>query len=131
MTANKNRKIKFLENELIDSDADKDELNKKIEGKNFVIQEQKNAVLRLESEANESLTKIETKYSSFVNQVTTVFNDYNARIKSGKIFTDEIFNMMVSAFKSGFIEFLPEYYSSEEIAIRVKEIEQITKKIKN
>ncbi len=45
-------------------------------------------------------------------------------ITSGKIFTDVIFDSVISAYKSGFITFLPEYYATDEVANRVKEIER-------
>ena len=50
--------------------------------------------------------------------------DFNSRIKSGRLFTEVIFNSVISSYKSGFIKFLPEYYASDEVANRVKEIEQ-------
>ena len=59
-----------------------------------------------------------------LRQVKTIFDDYSSRIKSGIIFSEVIFNSVISSYKSGFIKFLPELYASKEVSERVKEIEQ-------
>lgn len=128
--AEKNRKIIFLEQELIDLNSKKESIIKNINEKNMNIEEYKSFIGEMEIQTNNTQMQIENKYIELQNKIQFIFNDYNTRINSGIIFTDVIFDSIVSAYKSGFIEFLPEYYSSEEVTFRVKEIES-TKLIEN
>ena len=124
--AEKNKKIKFLDIEIIDLIADKDSLTTKVKEKDEDISENDKKIINLETEINNRQTQIENNYSELQKQIKSIFDDFSARITSGKIFTDVILNSVISAYKSGFIEFLPEYYSSDQVASRVKEIEQST-----
>ena len=81
-------------------------------------------MLILEKEINNSQTQIDSRYAEFQRQIKAIFDDFSARIISGRIFTDVILDSVISAYNSGFIEFLPEYYSEHEVANRVREIEQ-------
>jgi hypothetical protein len=81
-------------------------------------------ILNLETEINNRQTQIESRYAEFQKQIKSIFDDFSARITSGRIFTDVILGSVISAYKSGFIAFLPEYYAEDEVAKRVKEIEQ-------
>lgn len=119
----KNRKIQFLEKEMIDLSAEKEQLSNSIKEIDEEINFHKTKILNLETEVNNRQNNIESRYSELQNQVKTIFDDFNARITSGKIFTDVIFDSVISAYKSGFIEFLPEYYATDEVENRVKEIE--------
>ncbi len=98
----------------------------KVKEINDTIIEQKEKLLLLETENNTFLTQIENSYSELQKQIRSIYDDFIARITSGKIFTDVILNSVISAYKSGYIEFLPEYYSEEQVAARVREIEQTT-----
>lgn len=122
--AEKNRKIQFLDEELIDLNAEKEYLTNKFQEKIDAINDSNTSVLKLETEINNRQTQIENKYAELQKQIKTIFDDFNARITSGKIFTDVILDSVISAYKSGFIEFLPEYYAGEEVASRVREIGQ-------
>jgi hypothetical protein len=121
----KNKKIQLLDVEMIELIAEKELLTNKVKEKEDLINQQNNKVLNLESEINNRLTQIENKYLEMQNQIKAIYEDYLARITSGRIFTEVIFDSVISAYKSGFIEYLPVYYSSEQVAIRVREIEQV------
>lgn len=121
----KDRKIQVLDLELIELNSKKESLTNKVIVKNDEIQEKESEILKLETLFNNELTKIENRYSEFQRQIKIIYDDFNAKIVSGKIFTDVIFDTVISAYKSGFVEFLPTYYAPNEVAIRVKEIEQI------
>jgi hypothetical protein len=122
--SDKNKKIQFLDIEMIEFTAEKDILSNKIKEKEDVISQHNTKVISLETEINNRQTQIENRYSEMQNQIKAIYDDYVARITSGKIFTDVIFDSVIAAYKSGFIEYLPVYYSSEQVAIRVREIEQ-------
>jgi len=122
----KNRKIQLLDEEMIELNTEKESLTNKVNEKEEAINLQNIKFLTLETEINNRLTQIEHMYSELKNQIKAIFDDFSARISSGKIFTDVIFDSAISAFKSGFIEFLPEYYATDEVANRVKDIERAT-----
>lgn len=123
--AEKDRKILILDQELIELNSSKDSLANKIKLKDEEIKEKEAEILRIESTLNTEQTQIENKYSELQKQIKSINDDFNAKIISGKIFTDVIFETVISAYKSGFVEFLPTYYAPNEVAIRVNEIEQI------
>lgn len=124
--AEKNRKIQFLDEEMIDLNSEKDSLTIKVKEKEEEINQQNTKVLNLETEINNRQTQIENRYTELQNQIKAIYDDFNARIVSGKIFTDVIFGSVISAYKSGFIEFLPEYYATDEVTKRVQAIEQVS-----
>ena len=122
----KYRKIQLLELEMIDLSSEKVELTQKVMEKQDEINQKKNSELNLEIEFNNLQTQIENRYSELKKQIKSIFDDFSARITSGKIYTDVIFQSVISAYKSGFIEYLPHYYSTDEVAYRVKEIEKVS-----
>lgn len=124
--AEKNRKIQFLDEEMIDLNSEKDSLTIKVKEKEEEINQQNTKVLNLETEINNRQTQIENRYTELQNQIKAIYDDFSARIVSGKIFTDVIFGSVISAYKSGFIEFLPEYYATDEVTKRVQAIEQVS-----
>src|SRR5690606_16978178 len=111
--------------EMIDLNSQKEELTNKVKEKEELINQQKAKVLNLETEINNRQTQIENRYSELQNQIKAIYDDFKARITSGRIFTDVIFDSVITAYKSGFIEFLPGYYATDEVANRVKEIEKV------
>ena len=123
--AEKNRKIQFLEEEMIELNFDKESIGIKVKEKEDVISECKTKITSLETEINSVQNQIETRYAEMQKQIKAIVDDFNARILSGKIFTDVILDSVISNYKSGFIEYLPEFYSTEEVSIRVREIEQV------
>jgi len=124
----KNRKIQLLELENIELESLKGVLNEKINILSSDIKEKEDDLFKIESDLNNEQTHIESKFSELGKQVKNIFDDFNAKISSGKIFTDVIFDTVISAYKSGFVEFLPTYYAPNEVAVRVKEIEDIVNK---
>lgn len=123
--AEKNRQIQILDLEMINLISEKELKTMRIKEKDELISENKNKILLLETEINEITKQIESKYLNIQTQISSIYEGLKAKIISGKIFTEEILDSVISAYKSGFIEFLPEYYASEEVANRLREIEQI------
>lgn len=121
----KDRKIQVLDLELMELNSTKDSVSIKIKIKEDELKEKEKELLNLETAFNNEQTQIEAKYSELQRQIKNIYDDFNAKIISGKIFTDVIFDAVISAYKSGFVEFLPTYYAPNEVAIRVKEIEGI------
>lgn len=122
--AEKNRKILFLDEEMIDLNAEKESLICKVKGLEDNIYIKNNHILNLETEVNNIQNQIEYKYSELLKQIKSIYDDFSTKIISGKIFTDVIFDRVISSYKAGFIEYLPEFYATNEVANRVKEIEQ-------
>jgi F0F1-type ATP synthase membrane subunit b/b' len=122
--AEKNRKIQILDMEMIELNADKEIITNLLKEKNIEIDNQNQKLLRFETDFNTIQTQIESKYSELQKQIKAIFDDFSARITSGQLFTDVILNSVIAAYKSGFIEFLPEFYAPNEVSYRVKEIDQ-------
>jgi len=123
--AEKARNIKFLDLQMIDLNADKDAIINKIKEKDDAIKAYANKILELDMEFNNHQNHNESKYAELLKNIKTIFDGFNTKIISGKIFTDEILNSIITAFKSGFIEFLPQYYAEEEVTKRVHAIELV------
>lgn len=124
--ADKNRKIQILDEATIDLNLEKEILSNKIKEKEDAIEQLNIRVLNLETDINNRQTQIENRYKVLQNQIKAIYDDFSARITSGRIFTDVIFGSVISAYKAGFIEFLPVYYATDEVANRVKEIEKVS-----
>lgn len=124
--AEKYRKIQLLTEEMIDLDSSKTQLTDQIVQIEAEIDNLSSLLYNLENALNKETSRISSKYSELQKSIKTIFDDYRARITSGKIFTEVIFDSVSSAYKSGFIEFLPEYYADDEVTKRVKEIEKWT-----
>ncbi|WP_312329804.1 phospholipase D-like domain-containing protein [Sphingobacterium sp.] len=127
--ANTNSRILFLDKQLIDLNMEKEILFSKIGHTNSVIEGHILAMENLDMELNSIQTQIATLYSDYQKNIKSIFDDYYARITSGKMFTEMILDSVVSAYKSGFVAFLPEYFAPDEVAKRVREIEQTTLRI--
>lgn len=123
--AEKNKKIQILEEEMIDLNSEKESTVNKVKEKENLITENKNKILHLETELNAQINSIEQTHTEQLKQIKAIFDDFNARITSGIIFTEVILDGVVTAYTSGFIEYLPRYYSTEEVAKKVREIEQV------
>jgi hypothetical protein len=122
----KNRRVQILEAEKIDLLSEKEKMVQLLDEKNSEIDTCKNKLLKIETDFNSIQTQIEHKYSELQKQIKAIFDDFSARITSGQLFTEVILNSAMTAYKSGYIEFLPEYYAPEEVTNRVKEIEEAT-----
>lgn len=126
--ADKNKKIYLLDKEMIDLNAVKESIAIRIKAIDEEIKESKTKITNLESGINNAHNQIEIKYTEMQKQIKSIFDDFNTRVTSGKIFTDVVLDSVISAYKTGFIEYLPEYYATEEVSNRVREIEQVTTK---
>jgi hypothetical protein len=122
----KNRRVQILEEEKIDLLAEKEKMGQLLEEKNSEIEASKSKELKMETDFNNIQTQIEQKYSELQKQIKAIYDNFSARITSGQLFTEVILNSAMTSYKSGYIEFLPEYYASEEVTNRVKEIEEAT-----
>ncbi len=121
--AEKLRKIQVLEEEMIELNADKDEINAKIAQIDDAIKQYNEKILNLEIEMNNHHNQIETTYIELNKNTKAIFDEYNAKITSGKIFTDVVLISIISAYKTGFIDYLPKFYATDEVEKRVCEIE--------
>jgi hypothetical protein len=126
--AEKARKIQILDQEMIELNSDKELINNKVKEKEDAITQHIAKITNLETEINNAQNQIETRYAELQKQIKSIFDDFNARVISGKIFTDVVLDSVIAAYKSGFIEYLPEYYATDEVSNRVREIEQVTNK---
>jgi hypothetical protein len=124
LNAEKSRKIQILDKDMIMLSSQKETLTNKLKLSNDNLNECYERISFLEAELNNNQNKIEKSNNELLRQVKTIFDDYSSRIKSGIIFSEVIFNSVISSYKSGFIKFLPELYASKEVSERVKEIEQ-------
>jgi len=118
-------KIQNLERNLFDLNAHKELLTARIEDKGRMIQEEENKVKDLEYSLGNQITILNEKYADEIRAVKQVYDEFHTKIWSGLIFTDVIFAKVISAFKAGFVEFLPFYYAPGEVTARVKEIDHI------
>lgn len=121
--AEKARNIYLLELEMIDLNTEKDIITRKILEIEDIIKQLGERKLSLEVDVNNLLNQIETKYVELYKNIKIIFDEYNAKITTGKIFTDVVLISIISAYKTGFIDYLPKFYSAEQVASRVKEIE--------
>jgi hypothetical protein len=123
--AEKAKKIKILDEEMIDTNASKEYITNKIKEKDDAIKVNTDRILNLEKEMNNCLNQTENRYAEVMRPIKNIFDDFNTKIISGKIFTHEILHSVISAFKSGFIDYLPTYYSEDEVANRVGKLDQV------
>lgn len=120
----KAKQIKILEEEKIDLESNRGSITNMIKQKDDAINEMARIIENLEKELNEHLNQAETKHGEYLKAVQLIFDDFNAKITSGRIFTNEILQSVISAFKTGFIDYLPTYYAEDEVARRVDKIEK-------
>lgn len=122
--AEKHRKIQFLETEMLELQSLKESTEVKIENLEDLIKDNREKILNFETEINLKKESIEKRFDILLNQYHTIYEEFRSKIISGKIFTEVIFNSAISAYKSGFIEYLQERYSDAEIKSRITLIEQ-------
>lgn len=123
--AEKNKQIEMLDKELLELNLQKELLSNKIKEKEELLKQKNNDLERLEREINTQENNIENIFTELLKNIRAIYDDFITRLKSGKIFTDEILNSISTAYKSGYIEYLPEFYAEIEVANRVRQIEQV------
>jgi hypothetical protein len=119
----KSRKLQILINEGIELNYEKESIVNQIKVVDEKIKNIEETLSQLESNLNNKTNQLDLKYSNLNKQTKEIFDEYNTRVLSGKIFTDVILNSIISSFKTGFIDFLPEFYAEQEVSNRVREIE--------
>lgn len=124
--AEKSRKLQIMEIEMIDLNSSKEVLLNRTKDMNDTIKEMNDKILNLEKEMNNNQNHIDNNYAELLKLTNTIFEDYNTKITSGKIFTDVILGSITSAYTIGFIDYLPEFYAENEVANRIREIEQVS-----
>ncbi|MES2063526.1 MAG: phospholipase D-like domain-containing protein [Bacteroidota bacterium] len=122
--AEKARKLQVLEADLLELYTSQEIVNGKIRAMDDSIKSANAQISNFEIEINSQLNQTETRYLALHQNIKAIFDDYNAKISSGKIFTDVVLTSIISAFKTGFIDYLPQFYAAEEVARRVADIEQ-------
>jgi len=122
--AEKNKRIQILDQEMLDFNTDKGIFESQIKEKDNLIKENTDMILGLEKSINVLEKQVESKYSELLNQLKAIFDDINTKIISGKIFTEVILSSVITAYKTGFIDYLPSFYADVEVSNRVREIDQ-------
>lgn len=125
VNAEKNKQIEMLDKALLDLNLQKELIDSQIKNKDELLIEKDSELDRLEKELNNQENNIESIFTGILKNLKAIYDDFMTRITSGKIFTDEILNSVSTAYKSGYIEYLPELYAEKEVANRVREIEQV------
>lgn len=124
--AERNRKIQMLDQNLLDLNLKNELLTNKINDKIDLLNQKKSELENLERKINTQENNIQNNFTELFKNIRAIYDDYITRITSGKIFTDEILNSVSTAYKTGYIEYLPELYAEKEVANRVRQIELIT-----
>ncbi|OXA85485.1 phospholipase D-like domain-containing protein [Flavobacterium hercynium] len=124
--AEKNKRIQILDEEMIHLNADKEFIGTILKENEVAINEQNAKIVNLETEINNQENRIENDHSDTQKQLKILFDEFNAKIISGKIFTDVILDRVATAYKAGYIEHLPKFYATNEVSNRVREIELAT-----
>lgn len=127
--AEKNRLIEMLDSALLDLNLQKELVSNRIKDKEDLLKQKNEELERLEREINTQENNIENIFTELLKNIRAIYDDFITRITSGKIFTDEILNSVSTAYKSGFIEYLPELYAEKEVTNRVRQIEQMISNI--
>lgn len=123
--AEKNKQILILDKLLLDLNLERDIILNKVKEKEELLNLRNEELDRLEREINNQENIIENNFTELQKSIRAIYDDFITRIISGKIFTHEILNSVSTAYKSGYIEYLPELYAEREVANRVRQIEQV------
>jgi hypothetical protein len=121
----KHQKVLELEKDILELNSIKEVLSSKIRDKEIELKGYQEAIMRIEKELNNALSQIEIRFSDLLKLIKSVYDDFESRIASGRIFTTFIFETVISAFKSGFIEHLASFYAEIEVSNRVREIDKV------
>jgi hypothetical protein len=125
--AEKNQQILIADNIELDLMLQKGLLQNKIKEMDDLLKLKNIELQRMELEINTGENHIENTFLDLLKNVKDIYDDITTRVSSGRIFTDEILNSISTAYKSGYIEYLPELYAEREVANRVRQIELVIK----
>ena len=123
--AEKNKQIEMLDKALLDLNLQKELLTNNIKAKDDLLEQKYTELDSLERKINGQENDITNIFTELLKNTKSIYDDFITRITSGKIFTDEILNTVSTAYKSGYIQYLPELYAEKEVAVRVRQIEQV------
>jgi len=87
------------------------------------INEKRKEIQRIENELEYERSQIEQRGIAIIRDLTEIYDDFYGRIESGYIFTNDILENAIAAFRAGFIRYLPEYYAESEVSTRVQQLE--------
>lgn len=121
----KSQQIKKLQVQLIHLKHEQASIYQRIKQKTERFEDKKQTLLNCEREWLQKQNDISTAYISKINEAKALYEEYRTSIESGKIFDKKLLVHATSLFKSGYIEYLPEYYSQSEVTRRTQEIEKI------
>lgn len=121
----KSRKIQILDAEMLELNFEIQKIETKIQELDNTKRDLNSKLTNLETIINETQNDIESRYNELQKQIKLIYETFNAKVISGKIFTDLILDSVLTSYKSGFIEYLPAYYATDEVSARVQEIELI------
>lgn len=124
---NKHKRLELLERDHLDLSMEKEILSIKLQEKESSIKQKYDDIQRLDRELSSKEILVENNNTELLKDIKIIYEDFMAKIASGKVFTEEILSSVSAVYKSGYIEYLPELYAEREVANRVKDIEQIIK----
>lgn len=124
----KNRQLQVLNNNLYKLKKSKEYLINKIQHIQENIDEKKETLNVLEMNLNSEINEIKAKFQDILKSIKDIYDDFISKIHTGRIFTEEIFRSVSIAYKTGFIEYLPELYAEKEVSNRVFSIETVIAK---
>lgn len=120
----KANKIYQIEIDLKELNSNKDKLTEKLNEKIQKIEEKEEILRSILIKLDDEKNQIETKFNNYIDRIKSIFDEYSSKVISGKIFTDEILGSILTSFVTGYIDYLPKFYASEEVTNRVREIER-------
>ena len=121
--AEKHRKIQALNKKEIEFNSMKLQIQQKISHIKDQINEKRKEIQRIENELEYERSQIEQRGIAIIRDLTEIYDDFYGRIESGYIFTNDILENAIAAFRAGFIRYLPEYYAESEVSTRVQQLE--------
>lgn len=121
----KSQKIGNLESQLIELTYKRDSIHQNIKQKEEHIEDGKQRLLNCEKVWLQKQNEVNTTYDNKLNEAKALYEEYRTSIESGKIFDKKLLAHATSLFKSGYVEYLAEYYSQNEVTKRTQEIEKI------
>lgn len=124
-----NHKMKLIKRDLIELESNKDRVKSKIDNYDNEVTTLKSKIHSTQENNQNEVEAIRERYNQAKSSIRNVYNDFVARVESGNIFTENIFDSISSSFKAGFVEYLPQFYATDEVTRRVDAIDNITKNI--
>ncbi|WP_316799023.1 phospholipase D-like domain-containing protein [Pedobacter frigidisoli] len=125
--SDKHKRLELLERDHLDLAMEKEILSMKLAENESLIKQKYDELQRLDRQLTSNEILVENNNIELLKNIKIIYEDFMAKISTGKVFTEEILSSVTAVYKSGYIEYLPELYAEREVANRVKDIEQIIK----